>query len=302
MWFQRFLRATIVIVRGMLARMAKAVVDSTVWDLETRPFGGLPDEPGWVAMREILPSATATARTTAEHGSKEVQIVTVLPGGYAGMHRPDGTILLSVQDAMASDTLSADLAASLLATLAAEPGTAIAPVRSHDPSVVLQNVLDLTTPLSLALQDSYDYWLDASAERTAEITQSLEEAAAATVPMAEVPGISHAYWCQMNRPFVRWVRAEDEDDVVKALARLQAKRAASLTLPGGEARFLGMFRAAGLTVPVWELPDGTTAEDLAAPMAEFADLFDSALAATGPLDASERRARDGILSRQLTLR
>jgi hypothetical protein len=106
----------------------------------------------------------------------------------------------------------------------------------------------------------------------------------------------------MNRPFVRWVRPEDEDEVVKAIARLHAKRASAITLPNGEARFLGMFRAGGLTVPVWELPDGTTAADLAAPMATFATTFDQALAASGPLDAAERRARDGILSRQLTLR
>jgi len=284
--------------------MGKAVAENTVLaDIETRPFVGLPGETGWVAMREILPSAIGQARTTAAHGAKDVQVVTVLPGGYAGMHRPDGTILLSVQDALPSDNLSADLAATLLATLAAEPGTAVTAQRSTDPGVLLQNVLDTSVPLNAAVQSDYDYWLDSSAERTPEVTASLAEAAEATVPMAEVPGVPNAYWCLMNRPFVRWVRPEDEDDVVKAIARLHAKRASAIVLAdGSEARFLGMFRAAGLTVPVWELPDGATADDLAAPMAEFADLFDSALRATIPLDANERRARDGILSRQLTLR
>jgi len=272
-------------------------------EYETRPFAGLAGEPGWVAMREILPAAIGQARTTAAHGGKDITVVTVLPGGYAGMHRPDGTILLSVQDALASDALSADLAATLLATLEAEPGTAVPALRSTDHDVVLQNVLDTSVPLNLQLQHDYDFWLDASAERTSEVTESLREAAEATVPMAEVPGVENAFWCLMNRPFVRWVRPEDEDDVVKALARLAAKREAGIALPdGGDARFLGMFRAAGLTVPVWELPDGTTAEDLAAPMAAFAKTFAAALATTGPLDAAERRARDGILSRQLTLR
>jgi len=218
------------------------------------------------------------------------------------MHRPDGTILLSVQDAPPSDALTADLAATLLATLAAEPGTAVPPLRSTNHDVVLQNVLDVSVPLALELQPGYDYWLDESAERTPEVLQSLKDAADVTVPMAEVPGVEHAYWCQMNRPFVRWVRAEDEDDVVKAIARLHAARNSAITLPDDEARFLGMFRAGGLTIPVWELPDGTEADDLAAPMAAFAKEFDAALAKSGPLDANERRARDGILSRQLTLR
>ena len=43
-----------------------------------RPFEGLPGEPDWVAMREVVPAATATARTTPEHGSRDVVIATVL--------------------------------------------------------------------------------------------------------------------------------------------------------------------------------------------------------------------------------
>jgi hypothetical protein len=132
--------------------------------------------------------------------------------------------------------------------------------------------------------------------------EALKRAADAVIPMEQVAGVPYAYWCQMTAPYLRWVRPEDEDDVVNALARLQAKREIGFPVADGQARFLGMFRAAGLTVPVWQLPDGVTAVELAEPLQKFAVGFEEALAASGPLDADARRAKAGIVSRQVTLR
>lgn len=277
--------------------MAKKAVDFVL-----RPFAGLPDEAGWVAMREIVPAATGTARMTAEHGGHDVLIVTVLPGGYVGMHRPDGTIMLSLQDAAASPDVSRDLAAALLATVAAEPGTAVSgqPINAETPR--LQDVLDLSVPLDLKVQDNYEFWIDAGAERTPALTKSLRDAAETSTPTVEVAGVPNAYWCEMNREFVRWVREEDEDAIVDAIARLHAARKSALACKDGDARFLGMFRADGLTVPVWELPDGTGADGLVEPMAEMAKRLEEALVVDAPLTADERRARAGVLSRQVTLR
>jgi hypothetical protein len=53
---------------------------------------------------------------------------------------------------------------------------------------------------------------------------------------------------------------------------------------------------------VWELPRGSEAEDVEAPVAAFAPGFAEALASTAPLDANERRARAGLVARQVTLR
>ena len=279
--------------------MAKSVTAEFV----SRPFAGLPGEPGWVAMREIVPAAVGQAKTLPAHGGADVQIVTILPGGYTALHRPDGTILVSVQDALPSDDVSRDLAAALLAALAAEPGTPIAPVHAEPGALRLQDVLDLTAPFTPEVSAGYEFWVDSGAERTAELEQSLADAADTTVPTEAVPGVEWAYWCLMTHPFLRWVRPEDEDDLIKAMARLKVQQHLNLELAaGGEGRFLGMFRAAGLCVPVWELPDDTTAADLTEPLQELGKRLDVALAATGPLDAAERRARDGILSRQVTLR
>ena len=63
-----------------------------------------------------------------------------------------------------------------------------------------------------------------------------------------------------------------------------------------------MFRAHGLLVPVWDLPSAPAAEDWEAPMAGFVKRYGEALADTQPLTQIERRARQGLVGRQLTLR
>jgi hypothetical protein len=71
---------------------------------------------------------------------------------------------------------------------------------------------------------------------------------------------------------------------------------------GKDTKFAGMFRAHGLLVPVWDLPRAPDAADWEGPVGEFADRYARALAEQEPLDAAARRARQGLLGRQLTLR
>jgi hypothetical protein len=265
-----------------------------------RPFEGLPGEADWVSLREIVPSATATARTVKAHGGRDVVVATVLPGGWAALHREDGTVLRGVQGVLSSDDLSRDLAAALLAAIDAEPGTGIFPeqleIAADAPR--LQDVLDLRVSFDVTVHEGYDFWMDSGAEITEDVRAGLEEAAAAAVPTVKIDGVEAAYWCRMSREFVRWARTEDEDRVVDGIARLQARRESGLA--GG--KFLGMFRACGLVVPVWELPRGTEADELAEPVRDLGVRLDEAIAVTEPLDATQRRARAGIVSRQVTLR
>jgi hypothetical protein len=67
-------------------------------------------------------------------------------------------------------------------------------------------------------------------------------------------------------------------------------------------RFVGMFRAHGLLVPVWDLPSGTGADVLEEPAARFERDLEEALADDSPLSGDERAARSGLTNRQLTLR
>ncbi len=277
-----------------LRRMAK----NTTPDFVLRPFEGLPGETDWVAMREVVPSASATARTTPEHGARDVLVVTVLPAGWAALHRQDGTILLAVQTLAGSGDTSRDLAAVLLEAIDAEPGTSIEMGALPGAGPRLQDVLDVEVPFEVTVHEDFAYWLDPSTEVTPDIQASLDQAAETMVPTVKLESVDSAYWCSMNREFLRWAFPADEDSLIDAISRLHARRESGL----GGGKFVGAFRSSGLLVPVWELPRGTTASDLEEPAVAFRDRLTAALEVSEPLDGNERRARAGIVSRQVTLR
>jgi hypothetical protein len=264
-----------------------------------RPFEGLPGEPDWVALRELVPAATATARTTAEHGARDITVTTVLPSGWAALHRADGTVLLALQTVGGSGDASRDLAAALLEALDVEPGTAIETVGLPEPGPRLQDVLDLTVPFEVTIQDSFAYWIDPSTEMTPDLKAAVEEADAGVVDTRKIADVEGAYWCRMGaREYLRWAQPHDEQQVIDGLARLHGRRESGFD----GSKFIGYFRSNGLVVPVWELARGSEAEDVVAPLAAFVPGFEAALADTEPLDANARRARAGIVARQVTLR
>ena len=102
-----------------------------------------------------------------------------------------------------------------------------------------------------------------------------------------------------ERTHLRWVLPEDEDTLLDALARLSAAGGLSL---GHDTRYVGSFRAHGLLVPVWDLPVETGVDAVEEPAKALRTRLDEALAESGPLSSDARRARSGLLSRQLTLR
>ena len=91
----------------------------------------------------------------------------------------------------------------------------------------------------------------------------------------------------------------DEDRVLDALARLHAAQAERLV--EGD-RMIGMFRSHGVVTPVWDLPVGTGAEALEAPLAALATALHAAIEDDSALTSEERAARAGLTSRQLTIR
>lgn len=263
-----------------------------------RPFEGMAMEVGIIAMREILPAATAPVTTTEEYGSTELTLVTLLPNMTAAMRRENGDLLVAVQTVTNSGDASRDLAALIIDALELEPGQAMSSAPLPEPGPRLDDVL-IDAELDITLYDDFSYWVDEEERQREDIQRAVEQTRSQVVPSAKVEGITGAYWCRMSREFVRWIRTEDEDRVLDALARLSAAR--TLAFEEG-AEFKGAFRAQGLMIPVWELPAGAEAEELTEPMAAFESVFDKALAATDPLSPEERRARSGIVSRQLTLR
>ena len=268
-----------------------------------RPFEGLPGEPDWVAMREVVPAATATARTTAEHGSRDVVVTTVLPMAWPALHRGDGAIFLALQQHAGSGDASRDLAALLLQALELPAGTPITSAPLPEPGPRLQDVLDLTVPFEVTVHEGFDYWTAAGVELTPDVQASLERMNETIVPTHRLTGVEGAYWARMGeREYLRWAVPHDEQKFLDALARLHARRESGLGDQGDLGKFIGAFRSCGILVPVWDLAPGTEADALEAPVAALGERLEAALAVETPLDANERRARAGLVARQLTLR
>ncbi|MER5700414.1 DUF5926 family protein [Micromonospora sp. NPDC002296] len=268
-----------------------------------RPFEGLTDEPEWIALRELVPAASAPLRLVPElveeHGDRTVTLATVLPMAAPAMTKADGRVFVGLQRHQQSGDVSRDLAEALLCALRAEPGKAVAvpPLPGLGPR--LQDIL-VDGPLDVAMHEGFEFWLDPGAADDPTVQASLERANAAIYPTVRLAAARAAYWCQVpEKAHVRWVLPDDEDAALDALARLSAAG----TLPlAGNTKFAGMFRAHGRLVPVWDLPEDVPAVEWEEPVTEFAKRYAEALETGEPLDAAGRRARHGLLGRQLTLR
>jgi hypothetical protein len=269
-----------------------------------RPFEGLPGETDWVALREILPAATAMVRfakgTAPEGAPEEATVATVLPLAWPGLHRADGTVFIGTQSGSASGDASRDLAQSLLAAASAEQGTpvtTVAPATAETPR--LQDILDSTAAFEVTVHEGFDFWVGDS-ELDAEGKASLERANESIVPTTKMAALPSAYWVRIgDRTHIRLVLGDDEDVATDALARLLAAGESAL---GEGTRLLGAFRACGLLVPVWDLDPEKDADAYEDELAAFAKRYAAAVASTEPLTPEERRARSGLLSRQVTLR
>lgn len=273
---------------------------STHAALVRRPFEGIPAERDLVAMRQLIPAATVEATTTADHGSARVVIATILPMAWPAVHRSDGSVIIGLQASVPGGDLSRAFGQAVVQALATEPGTPVPQVVLTEDSPRLQDVLDLTADMPVTLHETFDFWIDPGAERTAEVEASLAQANESIMPTVAVEGLPHAYWVDAGtKEHLRWVLDADEDTVVDAVARLHSRRESGV---GEGTRYVGSFRADGLTVPVWDLPVGFGVEGVEREAAALRERFDAALAETAPLTALERRARGGIVARQVTLR
>jgi hypothetical protein len=267
-----------------------------------RPFEGLVDEPEWIALRELVPAATAPLRLrpglAGPHGERPVTLATLLPMAWPAMVRADGAILVGLQRQVESGDPNRDVAAAILAALETPAGDPVPVPAEPDHGPRLADVI-VDGELEVTLHDRFDFWQDGDATDPT-VAASLERANESVYPTARMAAARAAYWCRLaERAHLRWVLPEREDTALTALARLGA--AGGLKL-GPDTRFAGMFRARSLLVPVWDLPRDPDAERWEEPLAEFATRYAEALAVEGELDPAARRARQGLVGRQLTLR
>ncbi|MEU9980326.1 DUF5926 family protein [Streptomyces sp. NPDC050856] len=272
-----------------------------VTELVQRPFEGLPGECDWVALRELVPAATAPLHLKGglPDGVPSVRLATVLPMAWPALRRDDGSVLLALQNDTSSGDLSRDLADTLRRALDAEPGTPIAAQRVSADGPRLQDLLDPDADFTPAVHSGFEFWVPDAENTSPEVAASLERANAAAIPTVKLSGVPAAYWCETpEKNHLRWVMPHSEERLLDALARLHAAGSSSL---GEDTRLVGSFRAHGLVVPVWDLPRTMGAEGCEKPAAAFAERLAAALDVDTPLTAEERRARGGLTNRQVTL-
>jgi hypothetical protein len=274
-----------------------------------RPFAGLAGEADWIALREIVPAATAPLTMAAGFAHPDVPSVTLatlLPMAVPALRREDGSVLVGLQGPGGSGDPSRDIAAGLLRALAADPGNFVEDAGLPGPGPRLQDVLAADVPLAVTVHEGFDFWLGDAGGAAADVAASMERANAAVVPTTRLVSVEAAYWCRMrDRNHLRWVLPHAEEPLLDAMARLHAAGMDSL---GEGTRYVGSFRVHGVLAPVWDLPSAMGADDVEDAAAAYGERL-GALLPTAPsaderlsLSAEERRARAGLLSRQLTLR
>lgn len=261
-----------------------------------RPFAGYAGESDLIALREFVPAATAPLKVKGS--DRTVTICSLLPGAVPALVRQDGSILLGLQVQHSYGDPSRDLGAVLTAALEAEPGTMVGLTENPGEGPTLQDLVE--GDLDVTVHAGFDFWVDDVEDADGSMAAILEQANGAIAPTVRLDGVDSAYWTELGeREFLRWVRPEDEDLLLDALSRLHALGEDHL-VEGG--RLIGMFRAHGVLVPVWDLPPGTGAEALVEPVAAFAKKLTATLADPRPLETNERSVRAGLASRQLTIR
>ncbi len=263
----------------------------------SRPFEGLPGECDIIAMRELVPAATAPLTVLVDGTEHSVQLCTMLPMAAPAMARDSGQTWLGLQVQHAFGDPSRDLAAVLLEALVAEPGV-VGLTSAPGPGPRLQDLVTHDT-LDVTVHEGFDFWV-ADLEDTTGLEAALDQANDAATPTRRLSSVEAAYWTDVGpKEHLRWVMPQPEGPLLDALARLHAAGRDRLV---SDSRLVGMFRAHGLLTPVWDLTVGTGADALEEPAARFSADLAEALADESPLTGEERAARSGLANRQVTIR
>jgi hypothetical protein len=262
-----------------------------------RPFEGLPNECDLIAMRELVPAATAPL-TIKGFEDRTVLLASLLPLAAPAMARDSGQVWAGLQVQHGFGDPSREIAAALLIALQAPESGIVGMLEAPGPGPRLQDLV-ANDSIDVTVHEGFDFWIS-DVENREGLADALQQANDAATPTTRLTSVEAAYWTNVGtKEHLRWVMPEPEDELLTALARLHVT-GADVIVPG--ARFVGMFRALGLLAPVWDLPLGTGAEALEEPAAAFKAALDEALAAGSDLTPEERSARAGLANRQVTIR
>ena len=194
-----------------------------------RPFAGFAAECDLVAMREFVPSATTPL--PLPDSPREVVLGTVLPSAAAGVVR-ESTGYVGLQLQGHTPDPAHDLACAIRWATTVESDKTLVSVRAeeHDPG--LADVIDPGTTLDITVHNDFAWWIPEGVEPSAEERAAVQRAESVIRPSARLDGPTAAWWVDAGeKAYLRWVRPEDEDALMLALARVHAR--GGLTLGEG---------------------------------------------------------------------
>lgn len=261
-----------------------------------RAFEGFAQEGDLIALREFVSSATA--RGTLRDG-RTVQFVSLLPGGGVGLVRPNGEIWVALQVAHNHGDISRDLAHVIELAAETEPGNPIK-MTVPSPGARLQDLMDPQQELEIDIHEDFNWWLTDEETTSEDTLAALQSINGDVWKSTKLKNVASAWVTDMgDHVFLRWIMTDaDEDRLLDGFARLRAAGNASIV---PNTKLIGMFRAHGVLVPVWEVDAANLGDiDTAAP--EFLTLLHSTLDSTEPLTGAERSVRQELVSRQVTIR
>ena len=244
-------------VRASPARAARVVATRTAtaarpahrrcsWPVRSRDWPVRPTSWRCASSSRPPPRRSPSSAATAPSSSARC-----CPAAAPALVREDGTIWLGLQVQHSYGDPSRDLAAVLTKALDAEPGSMVGLTEAPGEGPRLQDLVE-NEPLDVTVHAGFDYWVADLEDADGSMAAALQQANEAAAPTDRLTSVEAAYWTSVgNREYLRWVLPDDEDRVLDGLARLHAADAEHLV--DGD-RLIGMFRAHGLVVPVWDLP------------------------------------------------
>lgn len=282
------------------AKLAARAAERAALERDPRPYAGFAMEADLVALQEFVPAAFA--KLPVKGFDRDVYVATVLPGAAGAMVWEDGTGYVALQTQSHTHNPGRDLAFALAWLRDAKPGDTLESTAADGTQPSLTDLLDETGELSVESREDFNWWLPEGTQLDPATAQSLQAANDTIMPSYQVTGnfAGVAWWIDPGeKAHIRWVRTDDEDKLLRALARISA--AGALTL-GEDTKFAGVFRTHGIAVPVWDLPVGVSHETYGPLLEKLDKKISASIEADEELSPEARRALENIKSRQVTIR
>ncbi|AEI08877.1 hypothetical protein CRES_0514 [Corynebacterium resistens DSM 45100] len=285
------------------AKLAARAAERARLQKDPRPYDGFAMETDLIALQEFVPSAYFTPEVKGI--DRKVNIASVLPGAVAALLRSaedGGEAFVALQTQHRGNNPHRDLAYVLNWVKDAEPGQSLEVGIADGTEPELTEFLDKDMQEEITVSQDFNWWLTEDQQGNPQVLATLQRANDSVLPSyrveADIKGA--AWWIDPGeKAHIRWVRQDDENQLLDALARLHA--AGELHLGEGS-KFAGVFRTHGVLVPVWDLDNTKEHGTWSAGLEALDKKLDEALAKTDALTADEQKAKQTIISREVTIR